>query len=58
MARPRKVTCSRPVRPEREVWFEFGAAREVEGNGQALQAEIIDFIRGRLDDWRAREKAK
>ncbi len=47
-----------PVRPEREVWFEFGAAREVEGNGQALQAEIIDFIRGRLDDWRAREKAK
>lgn len=45
-----------PVRPEREVWFEFGAARKVEGNGQALQQEIIEFISTRLAQWRRREE--
>lgn len=45
-----------PVRPEREVWFEFGAARKVEGNGQALQQEIIEFIGTRLAQWRRREE--
>ncbi len=45
-----------PVCPEREVWFEFAPAREVEGNGQALQQEIIGFIQSRLADWRARER--
>ncbi len=45
-----------PVRPEREVWFEFAPAREVEGNGHALQQEIIAFIQGRLAEWRAGER--
>ena len=45
-----------PVRPEREVWFEFGAARKVEGNGQALQQEITEFIGTRLAQWRRREE--
>ena len=45
-----------PVRLEREVWFEFGAARKVEGNGQALQQEIIEFIGTRLAQWRRREE--
>ena len=45
-----------PVRPEREVWFEFGPAREVEGNGQALQQEIIAFISSRLDEWRRHDR--
>ncbi len=44
-----------PVCPEREVWFEFGAAREVIGNGQKLQQEIIAFIQNRLSEWYARE---
>ncbi|HJH05007.1 lysophospholipid acyltransferase family protein [Victivallis vadensis] len=47
-----------PVRPEREVWFEFGAAREVAGNGQELQQEIIAFIRERLKEWRSRETGR
>ena len=47
-----------PVRPEREVWVEFGAAREVAGNGQELQQEIIAFIRERLKEWRSRETGR
>ena len=45
-----------PVRPERQVWFEFAPAREVEGNGQDLQHDIINFIQSRLAQWRAREQ--
>ena len=44
------------VRPEREVWFEFAPAREIEGNGQKEQHEIIEFIQQRLAVWRARER--
>ena len=42
-----------PVRPERGVYFEFAPARAVEGNGQALQQEIIGFIQSRLASWQA-----
>lgn len=44
------------LRPEREIWFDFAPAREVEGNGQTQQQQIIEFIQGRLADWRARER--
>ena len=40
-----------PVRPKRGVYFEFAPARAVEGNGQALQQEIIGFIHSRLASW-------
>ena len=42
-----------PVRPKRGVYFEFAPARVVEGNGQALQQEIIGFIQSRLASWQA-----
>ena len=41
------------VRPKRGVYFEFAPARAVEGNGQALQQEIIGFIQSRLASWQA-----
>lgn len=47
-----------PVRPEREVWFEFAPPREVVGNGQELQQEIIAFIQSRLQEWSVAEEAK
>ena len=46
-----------PVRPERQVWFEFAPALQVEGNGQTTQQEIIDFIQSRLTEWKAHDKA-
>ena len=42
-----------PVRPKCGVYFEFAPARAVEGNGQALQQEIIGFIQSRLASWQA-----
>ena len=42
-----------PVRPKRGVYFEFAPARAVEGNGQALQQEIIGFVQSRLASWQA-----
>ena len=42
-----------PVRPKRGVHFEFAPARPVEGNGQVLQQEIIEFIQSRLALWQA-----
>ncbi len=45
-----------PIRPERQVWFEFGTAREVKDGGQELQEEIITFIQSRLTEWRRLEQ--
>ncbi len=45
-----------PVCPAKHVYFEFAPARVVEGNGQELQKEIIDFIESRLTLWRTEEK--
>ena len=42
-----------PVRPKRGGYFEFAPARAGEGNGQALQQEIIGFIQSRLASWQA-----
>ena len=42
-----------PVRPKRGDYIEFAPARAVEGNGQALQQEIIGFIQSRLASWQA-----
>ena len=44
-----------PVRPRRGVYFEFAPAKKVEGNGQELQREIIDFIQSRVSQWRAND---
>ncbi len=46
------------VRPDREIWFEFAEPRMVEGNGQQLQQEIVDFIQNRLNCWRAGEQKR
>lgn len=40
-----------PVYPEKEVRFEFGAPIEIEGNGQAQQQAVIDFISGCFKRW-------
>lgn len=40
-----------PVFPEKEVRFEFGAPIEIEGNGQAQQQEVIDFISNCFKRW-------
>ena len=47
-----------PVHPEHEVWFEFGQAMDVTGNGQEQQQKIIEFISDRLNCWRALEADK
>ena len=44
-----------PVRPEREVWFEFAPALEISGNGLEQHQQIVSFISGRIDDWRRAE---
>ena len=46
-----------PVRPKRQVWFEFAPARQVEGNGQTTQQEIIDFIQSKIADWKTYDNA-
>ena len=46
-----------PVRPERQVWCEFAPARQVEGNGQTTQQEIIDFIQSKITDWKTYDNA-
>ena len=40
-----------PVHPERTVYFEFGPAMEITGNGQDQHKEIINFIQSRFDEW-------
>ena len=45
-----------PVRPERQVWFEFAPACQVDGNGQSNQQEIIRFIQEHLAEWKALDK--
>ena len=46
-----------PVRPKRQVWFEFAPARQVEGNGQTTQQEIIDFIQSKIANWKTYDNA-
>ena len=45
-----------PIRPEREVYFEFGPAMEIEGNGQAQQEYIENFISDAFVRWKNEEK--
>ena len=40
-----------PVHPENDVWFEFGEPMEIEGNGQAQQQAVVDFISGCFARW-------
>ena len=41
-----------PVHPERAVRFEFGAPLTIEGNGQAQQQQVIDFISSCFKRWK------
>ena len=45
-----------PVNRKREIWFEFGDAMTVEGNGKAQHNQIVEFIKSRLDYWNSLEK--
>jgi 1-acyl-sn-glycerol-3-phosphate acyltransferase len=42
-----------PIKRDEDVWFEFGPAMEVTGNGRETQQAIIDFISDRLNKWNA-----
>lgn len=44
-----------PVRRSRIVHFEFGEAMAIEGRGKAQHEQILDFIEGRLNAWKAEE---
>lgn len=44
-----------PICPEHEVWFEFAPAIEVEGNGHEQHRQIVEFIKSRVDAWKAAE---
>lgn len=44
-----------PVHPERDVWFEFGEPITISGNGKEEQEFIMDFIEGRIAEWRRME---
>jgi 1-acyl-sn-glycerol-3-phosphate acyltransferase len=41
--------------PEHEVWYEFGPAVEIEGNGHEQHRKIVEFIKSRVDSWKAAE---
>lgn len=41
--------------PEHEVWFEFAPAVEIEGNGHEQHRQIVEFIKSRVDSWKAAE---
>lgn len=45
-----------PLKPEREVYFEFGPAMDIEGNGQAQQQYVEDFIAAAFERWKSEEK--
>lgn len=45
-----------PVYPERDVWFEFGPAMDVSGNGQEQQSAVEEFIASAFDRWKQTEK--
>lgn len=47
-----------PVHPENEVRFEFGAPIEIEGNGQAQQQQVIDFISSCFERWKQKGTEK
>ena len=47
-----------PVHPERPVRFEFGAPIVIEGNGQAQQQQVVDFISGCFERWKAEDAGK
>ena len=40
-----------PVNLKKEIWFEFGDALTIEGNGKAQHNQIAEFIKSRLDSW-------
>jgi len=51
----KKVKDFGPIIPSRTVHFAFGEPMEVTGNGQEEQQRTVDFIQGKLEEWRAEE---
>ena len=51
----KKVKDFGPIIPSRTVHFAFGEPMEVTGNGQEEQQRTVDFIQGKLEEWRADE---
>ena len=45
-----------PIIPSRTIHFAFGEPMEVTGKGQEEQQRIVDFIQGKLAEWKAGEK--
>ena len=45
-----------PVRPERQVCFEFAPAMNIKGNGKEEHEAIVEFIQERVNTWRALEQ--
>lgn len=41
------------IYPERRVYFSFGAPMEIQGRGQEEHEAIVQFIIGKLQEWRA-----
>ncbi len=39
------------IRPERLIHFSFGQSMKVEGNGREEHRKVIEFIRGKLEQW-------
>ena len=55
LANGRLIRDLGPVRPERQVCFDFAPAMEIAGNGMEEQQKIIDFINSRLVEWRRQD---
>ena len=47
-----------PVHPEKDVRYEFGEPMMIEGNGQAQQQAVIDFISGCFERWQQEDAGK
>lgn len=43
-----------PIKRDEDVWFEFGPAREITGNGREDLQDIVNFISDRLNQWNAK----
>lgn len=45
-----------PIKRDAHVWFEFGPAREISGNGREDLQESVTFIADRLNTWNSLER--
>ncbi len=49
----RRLREAGPIRRERTIHFEFGAAMTVSGQGREEHRQVVDFISGKLESWGA-----